>query len=232
MKLAKNKFNFLGIIPARGGSKSIKNKNIRKINKKPLIYYTIQNAKNSRYLTDLIISTDSKIIANISKKFNVSVPFLRPKKLSKDKSNIIDTLLYTLKKMEKIHSKIYDYIVLLQPTSPNRRPKEIDECIKKIIKKKSDSLISLCKLSHPHPVKLKKIIKNKIYPFVKHVDNPPRQTLESFYMPTGNIYIVKRDLLLKGKITGPNATFDIIKQSEYVNIDNANDLLLAKIKLR
>lgn len=232
MKLVKNKYSFLGIIPARSGSKGIKDKNIIIINNKPLIYYTIKKAKESHLLSDLVVSTDSHKIANICKKYNIEVPFLRPKKFSTDNSNIIYTLKYTLKKMEKLKNKKYDYVVLLQPTSPKRAIKEIDKSILKVIKNKSDSLISLCKLSHPHPLKLKKIIKNKVYSFKKYIDNPPRQSLEQLYMPSGNIYITRRDLLFKNKITGPNATFNLVDKKNYVNIDNNDDLILAKTKLK
>ena len=97
--------NILGIIPARSGSKGIANKNIIKIKNKTLISYSIKSAKNSRLLTDKIVSTDSMKIAKISKKELIDVPFLRPKKLAGDRSLIVDTLLYCLKKMEKLKKK-------------------------------------------------------------------------------------------------------------------------------
>ena len=88
------KKNILAIIPARAGSKGIKNKNIINIHGKPLIYYTIKNAKNSKFITDLIGSTDSKKIRKIFEYYNVNVPFLRPKNLAADKSLIIETLFF------------------------------------------------------------------------------------------------------------------------------------------
>ena len=97
--------NILAIIPARGGSKGIKNKNIINLNGKPLIYFSIKQVLLSKMITDFIVSTDSKKIANISKKYLAPVPFLRPKNISGDKSLIIDTLYFCLKKMEKIKKK-------------------------------------------------------------------------------------------------------------------------------
>ena len=97
--------NILGIIPARSGSKGITNKNIIKIKNQNLISYSIKSAKKSRLLTDKIVSTDSIKIAKISKKELIDVPFLRPKKLASDRSLIVDTLLYCLKKMEKLKKK-------------------------------------------------------------------------------------------------------------------------------
>ena len=224
----------LAIIPARKNSKGLKNKNIININGKPLIYYTITAAKKSKYITDIVGSTDSKEIAAIFKKNNINIPFNRPKSLSGDHSNIVDTLIFTLKKIEKIYETKYDYICLLQPTSPLREEKEIDKAIKKIIRTNSDSLISLCKLDEPHPYKLLEI-KNKKIVFnakrKKYINN--RQQMPNFYMPSGNLYITKRNSLLEEKsIFGKKITYTIIKNSNYLNINNSTDLLIAKEKLR
>ena len=88
----------LGLIPARSGSKRIKNKNIYELNGKPLIQYTIEAAKNSKLLDDVIVSTDSKRIAEIANNFNINVPFLRPKKLSGDKIEMIEVIKHVVKK--------------------------------------------------------------------------------------------------------------------------------------
>ena len=224
----------LGIIPARKNSKGLKNKNIININHKPLIYFTIKSAKQSKYITDIVGSTDSKRIANIFIKNKIQFPFYRPKKLSSDNSNIIDTLIFTLKKTEEINKTKYDYICLLQPTSPLRKKDEIDKAIKKIIKTNSDSLVSLCKLDEPHPFKLIQI-KNKKLVFNKNKKNKinNRQQMPDFYMPSGNIYITKRNTLLNNKsFFGKKNTFTLINQKDYININNAIDLEIAKIKLR
>ena len=225
--------NILGIIPARSGSKGITNKNIIKIKNKNLISYSIKSAKNSRLLTDKIVSTDSIKIAKISKKELIDVPFLRPKKLASDRSLIVDTLLYCLKKMEKLKKKKYEYVVLIQPTAPNRKKNEIDQCIKKIINTNSDSLISLTEVDEPHPFKLK-IIKNGIVKnfLKKGKNNYPRQLLPKVYKPSGNIYIFKRKFLIKKDLIGKKQTFHLVKQKDFINIDNSDDLFLAKFKLK
>lgn len=229
MKLANKKF--LGIIPARANSKGIKNKNIIRIKNKPLIYYTINEAKKSKLLNELIVSTDSKRIAKISMSYNIKVPFLRPFKYATDYSNIIHTLKDSLIKMQKLNNTQYDYIVLLQPTSPNRKKNEIDNAIKKILREKKDSFISLCKVDEPHPFKLKEIKNKRVIPFVKFKDNAPRQKLKKLYMPSGNLYITSKQLLLKNKITGNNPAYDIIDNKNYLNINNIDDIILAKAKL-
>tara|TARA_Y100000996_G_scaffold414028_1_gene403792 strand:- start:489 stop:1172 length:684 start_codon:yes stop_codon:yes gene_type:complete len=226
--------NILAIIPARKNSKGIKNKNIVKVNGKYLINYTINSAKKSKYITDIVGSTDSKKIAQIFKKNNIQFPFFRPKNLSNDKSNIIDTLIFTLKKIEKMKKNKYDYICLLQPTSPLRKKNEIDNAIKKIIKTNSDSLISLCKLDEPHPYKLVEI-KNKKIIFNKNKRNKinNRQQMPDFYMPSGNIYITKRNILLKNKsFFGKKNIYTLIDPKNYININNSVDLKIAKSKLR
>ena len=148
--------NILGIIPARSKSKGIKNKNIKIINGKELIYYTIKRAKQSKLISQLISSTDNQKYAKIFNKYGIWTPCLRPKYLASDESNIIDTLIYKTKLVEKIKNLKFDYIVLLQPTSPNRKKGEIDKNLKKIINLKYDSLISLCPLKNTHPEKMKK----------------------------------------------------------------------------
>ena len=116
----------LGIIPARGNSKRVKNKNIRIINGNPLIYWTFRSSQNSKYIDRLIVSTDNKKIKKISMSFGVEVPFLRPKELAEDNSSSVDTVLHAIKRIEG-----FDFIVLLQPTSPLRSVKDIDSCIQK-----------------------------------------------------------------------------------------------------
>ncbi len=233
MKIKKN-FKILAIIPARENSKGLKNKNILNINGKPLIDYTINSAKKSKYISDIIGSTDSKKIAKIFRKNKILFPFYRPKKLAGNNSNIIDTLIFTLKKFEKIKRIKYDFICLLQPTSPLRKRNEIDNAIKKITQTNSDSLISLCKLDEPHPFKLVQIKKDKII-FNKNKKNNinNRQQMPKFYMPSGNIYITKRDILLNNKnFYGKKNTFVLISQKNYININNLDDLEIAKKKLR
>jgi len=154
------KYNILGIIPARSGSKGIKNKNIINIANNPLIYYTIKRAKESKLLTDIICSTDSKKISNICKKYNVDT-ILRPKNLSKDKSHIKDALIYTCKEYEKKKKKKLDYIFILQITSPLRVRGYIDLIIKKILKSKTNTVVSLSKVDEPHPLKTFRLKKNK-----------------------------------------------------------------------
>ena len=226
MKL--EKFKFLGIIPARSGNQEIKNKNIIKLKNKFLVEYTLISAKKSKLLKDIIVSTNSKKIKNLAYKYKIDCPFLRPENLATKFSHISETLLYTLKKYESVTKKKYDYVVMLQPTSPKREVGEIDRCIRKIIKYKANSLISIVRLDEPHPMKLKKIKKNFVSPYIKGIkDNLPRQRLEKVYAPSGNIYIFSRKLIFKKKLSSKDMLYDLIKSNNYLDINNHIDIIRA-----
>ncbi len=227
------KKKFLAIIPARGGSKSIKNKNLFLINKKPLIFYTIRSALKSKYLTTTVLSTDSKIIARYVKNFpKIKIPFLRPKKLSGDRVLTLPVLKYTLLRYEKLMNVKYDFVVLLQPTSPLRSAKDIDNSISLLIKKKTDSLISVTSVEANHPLRMKIILKNKRlanYVKQKSFDNmKPRQTLPKVYIRNGAIYIMSRELLMKNKISNKKTIAYYMDQSSSINIDDYKDIILLK----
>ena len=134
----------LVIIPARKGSKRLKHKNILKLGNIPLVERTIKFAKKIKKNTDIIVSTDDKVVQKISKKNKVLAPFLRPRSLSNDKSKTSDVCIHAVKWYEKEYSQI-DYILLLQPTSPFRELKNIYKAIYLIKKYKFESIISVSK---------------------------------------------------------------------------------------
>ena len=125
----------LAIIPARGGSKGLKNKNILKFDNKPLLAWSILAAKKSKLFSKIIVSTDSKKIAVIAKKYGAEVPFLRPKKLSSDRSKSVDLVIHALDFYKK-KNLFFKNIFLLEPTSPLRDEKDIIRSFKYINKKK------------------------------------------------------------------------------------------------
>ena len=222
----------LGVIPARSGSKSIADKNIKKINNYPLFYYTIKPALKSKVFDRVIISTDSKKYLNIAKKFGVDTPFLRPKSLSTSKSLAIDTMTHAVLKCEKYFKEKYDLICMLQPTSPLRIIKDFKSIISLMKKNynKYDSIISIVDVDNYHPVKMKYIKNNQLFDYEKwHIENPPRQSLPKVYIVNGAFYLFKRNVLIKkksfkGKISMPF----IMPKSRSINIDNILDFELAK----
>ncbi len=221
----------LAVTLARGGSKKIKNKNIVLINNKPLIYYTIKEAKKSKYINDYIISTDSKKIAKISKKCGAEVPFIRPKYLSKDKSKSVDALIHALKFMENLKGYKYDFVIELMSTNPFKTKSDIDNLILKMIKNKYDSVIGVHRLFDQHPARIKKIIKNKLIDFnFKEPLERRRQDLKPYaFIRSGSIYGMSRRFLIK-KLrykSGISVPY-ILDPKKVINIDEPQDLLLAR----
>ena len=145
--MIKNK-KILAIIPARKNSKRVKNKNVVSINNKPLVSYAIESALKSKFIDKIIVSSDDKKIINISKKLGIKVSGLRPANLSRDKSKTIDVIKYEINKLRE-NNEIFDYVILLQPTSPLRTFRHIDESISMLIKKNAKCIVSVCELEHP-----------------------------------------------------------------------------------
>tara|TARA_B100000530_G_scaffold212558_1_gene136244 strand:+ start:369 stop:1067 length:699 start_codon:yes stop_codon:yes gene_type:complete len=226
----------LAITLARGGSKSIKDKNIKLLKNKPLIWYTIKEAKKSRYIKDYIVSTDSKKIKKISQKYKAEVPFLRPKKLSADKTKSSLALIHAVKFMEKKNKLKYDIIVELMCTSPLKNYKDIDNCISILIKKNADSAIAVKQLSDHHPARIKKLLKGKIKNFcIKEKMESRRQDLKpKAYIRAGAIYVLNRDYLLKMKHRyGSNKSYAyILPNNRAINIDEPNDFIMAETLIK
>ena len=138
----------LGFIPARGGSKGIKNKNIKSLNGQPLLWHTATEAMKSR-ISRPLLSTDSNEIAELGRSLGLSVPFLRPNSLSGDKASIEDAIGYTLKTLKEVENYTPDVIVLLQPTSPLRRAFHINEALD-LLKNETDTVVSVSEpMEHP-----------------------------------------------------------------------------------
>ena len=219
--------NIITIIPARKGSKSIKNKNIINYKGKPLIYHSIKTALKSKLINTVVVSTDSKKYQSMVIKFGASAPFLRPNKYSNDNSSDRDFIIHASKFL--ISKNNYpDLIVLLRPTTPNRDIKIVNKGIKLFIKnfKKYDSMRSVSKFNQP-PQKLF-MIKNKTLKgfFDKQLKGEyhsrPRQKYTQTYLPNGYIDILKPSFFLnnKNKLWGKiqpfltNETLDIDSQSD------------------
>ncbi|MED4552331.1 acylneuraminate cytidylyltransferase family protein [Lysinibacillus capsici] len=128
----------LAVIPARGGSKGMPRKNIREIGGKPLLAWTIEEAKKSKYIERIILSSEDDEIINIAKEYGCDVPFVRPKELATDDATSVDSILHAINEC-----KGYDYVVLLQPTSPLRTVEDIDGCIELVLKEKTDFSVTV-----------------------------------------------------------------------------------------
>ena len=218
----------LAIIPARKGSKGLKNKKKLIISKLPLIAHSIKSAKKSKYISRVIVSTDCKDIARISKKYGAEVPFLRDKKLAKDTSMVMDAYFEVIKKID--NKNIIKNFVSLLPTSPLRSHRDIDNAIKLFLKKKADSVISMTEAYYPidwnHYVSKDKRVKT-LSSNLDAVSN--RQNLKKTFIPNGSIYVFNYDILKKTRKYYHKKTYAYLMPPEKsIDIDNKLDFELAK----
>jgi len=216
--------NIIAIIPARGGSKGIPKKNIKLLAGKELIAWTIEAALGSKYINRVIVSTDDKEIARVSKKYGSEV-IKRPKELAIDKAKTIDAVFHALSvlKRENYNS---DIIVLLQPTSPLRRTSHLDKAIHRFLKTRYDSLVSVC----PSHAFLWKVEKGKAIPInYNFKKRARRQDIKPEYKENGAIYILERKNLIKER-TIPNGKIGLYAMPEEnsVEIDEQFDFWLCE----
>jgi CMP-N,N'-diacetyllegionaminic acid synthase len=226
----------LATIPARGGSKSVPHKNIYNLGGKPLIAYTIEEGLKSEFVTDLIVSTDNQEISKISKKLGAQVPFIRPAELSSDSALSFPVVKHAIEFMENEIGFQYDYHVMLQPTSPFRKAKHIDDALSMMIKSSADSIVSVSGVNAYHPLRMKKLIGKENY-LVNYIDQgfenmKPRQVLPSVYIRNGAIYISSRESLFRDQsLVGPDCRGFVMDEKDSINIDSLVDMKIAEHEL-
>ncbi len=221
----------LAIVPARGESINLKNKNIKLFCGKPLIYYTITNALKSKYIDKVIVSTDSKKIAKIALKYGAEVPFYRPKKLSTNRAKIIDAFFFTIKKLRKNNN--IDHFISLAPTSPLTEVKDINRSIELYFKKKAKTLVSVVKNDKPIEWCLNKMKNNKITQFINKKLKTNRQENKKLYIPNGSIYIFNYNYLKRNKKYLNDKTFCyVMPKIKSVDIDDKLDFQIAEYLYR
>jgi len=223
--------SILAIIPARGGSLGLKNKNMYALNGRPLLSYTLDAAKNAKLIDRIIVSSDSKKILNFSKQNLVEV-IKRPKKISCSKSTTQEAIIHSLNFLKKNENYIPDIIIILQPTSPLRNSKHINKAIKIFLKdKKATSLVSCVKVPHNfHPMSLMK--ENNDGYLVNFLKRKKliyrRQDKDSLFARNGAaIYIVKYEHVFKFLFGGKVINF-IMDENASIDIDSLADIKKAK----
>jgi CMP-N-acetylneuraminic acid synthetase len=232
----KNK-KVLSIVPARGGSKGIKKKNITLCDGKPLIYYSIEAANNSKYIDTAIVNSDSQEILDTAKKYGASDLQLRPPHLAADNTPMIDVLIHSLDTSEKTYKDMFDIIVLLQPTSPLRTSKHIDEAIELFIEKEADSIVSIVQVPHNcSPASILKLHSDgtlRNYLETKENRILQRQKKPVLYARNGPaVLVLKRDLILK-KSLYTNRTYPYLMNVEdSFDIDESFDLEIVDFLLK
>ena len=204
----------IAIIPARSGSKGLKNKNIKPLNNKPLMAYTIEAAKKSGMFDEIMVSTDSEEYAKIAQEYGASVPFYRTQETSNDNSSSWDVV----KEVLNNYKESFDLVCLLQPTSPLRIDEDIKAAFDIYTKKNAKVVISVCETEHSPLLCGQLPNDGNLNSFINIENNKRRQDLAKYYRLNGAIYLVDVDYLYTGK--------DLFsKDSEY--IDKLNDYSLS-----
>jgi CMP-N-acetylneuraminic acid synthetase len=220
----------LAIVPARGGSKRLPGKNLMDLGGKPLIAWSIEAGLNSKYIDRVIVSSESEEICKVAKMYGADVPFVRPAELATDESKSIEFVVHALEKLEER----YDYVIVLQPTSPLRESQDIDRGIELCIQKDATSVIGVCEAEHSplwsntldESLSMEHFLDNKY-------NNARSQDLPVFYRINGAFYMSKVNSILKNKtfFVQKNIYAHIMLQVNSVDIDTKLDFIIAQAVL-
>ena len=219
--------NVLAVITARGGSKGVERKNVRSVAGKPLIAWTIEEAKKSKYIDKLILSSDNEEIINVAKKFGCEAPFVRPKELAEDDTPGILPVLHAIKEIPG-----YDYVVLLQPASPLRLIEDIDGCISQCVISQSFSCVTVTESrKHPHWMFYVDQADNKLRNFIDNIEIATRrQDLSKVYALNGAVYVADISVLLKTEsFLTRETTAYIMPEERSLDIDSEFDIKVAEV---
>ena len=223
----------LAIIPARGGSKGLPGKNIKELWGKPLIAWSIEQAKSCSDIDRIVVSTDDREIAEVAKKYGAEVPFMRPAELSSDTAATINVIFHTIEWLKKYQDYQAKYILLLQPTSPLRTVKDIENAIQTLKDKNARAVVSVCETDHhpwwsntlPEDGNMKDFLRAEIL-------NKRRQDLPVFYRLNGSIYLAETDYLHEYNGFLGTGTFAYkMPKKRSVDIDSDLDFKLATLLL-
>ena len=223
----------IAIIPARSGSKGLKDKNIRMLNGKPLMAYTIEAALKSKCFDVVMVSTDSKKYARIAKEYGAEVPFLRNEETSQDKTSPWDVMKEVLEKYKELGEE-FDTFALLQPTSPLRTAKDIKNAYAELAEKKANAVVSMCELecsmhlvnTLPKSLSMKGFISQEQY-------NKRRQDIRPYYRFNGAIYISKVKSFMKHmNIYDDKCYAYIMDRNSSYDIDDLNDLKIVEALMK
>ena len=228
--------SLLAFIPARGGSKGLPNKNILECAGRPLIEWTISAAKAVGFIDDVLVSTDSQEIAAVSRRAGASVPFLRPNALATDDASLLDALKHAWENHATASSKRYNYLVVLQPTSPLRTAAHIGAAIEYYFRNRQsdeDTLASVYQVNQKFGWLMQNADESKYIRFCMDVrsQNPQRQELKPYYLPNGAIFIVRGEALDGGLYRNNTLPF-VMAARDSIDIDTHEDFADAENLLR
>ena len=220
----------LALIPARGGSKGIRKKNTVPLCGKPLLFYTVQAARESRYTDAVIVSTDDERIAGIARECGAEIPFVRPKEFAGDESKTIDAVIHAIHALRE-QRRDYDVLALLQPTSPLRTGRDIDGALEVFVESGRRSVASVNPVSDP-PLLIRGINDaGELRPLLKMDGTVRRQDMERYYRVNGAIYINLICEIDERTSFNDNVRPYIMDAARSVDIDDRLDLVIAQVVL-
>lgn len=218
----------LAVILARSGSKGLKDKNIKELAGKPLLAYTVEAAIESGKYDVVHVSTDSEIYADIAKKYGADVPFLRDEELAGDKSSSWDALRFVVTEYEKL-GKSFDTVTLLQPTSPLRDAKDIQNAFDIYESKNATAVVSVCEVDHSPLVCNTLPEDGSLYGFIDLNKVGRRQDMKPYYRINGAIYIQKTNLLMDNTSIYSEGSYAYVMDKRHsVDIDDEVDFTVAQ----
>ena len=220
----------VAIIPARGGSKGIPHKNITNLCGKPLIAYTIEAAKQSTYIDDVIVSTDDSDIKKVSEQYGASVPFIRSDHIASDEAKTISVVVDAIQKLRASGQK-HDVVVLLQPTSPLRTVEEIDVAIEVFFQHQMEGVVSV-NVTDISPFLLRTIYNHKLHRIIDESSTIRRQDMPTYYEVNGAIYINRVEEVTEDLSFNDNPIPYIMNRDHSVDIDTWDDLTEAACYLQ
>ncbi len=216
--------NILSMIPARGGSKGVPRKNVRRVAGKPLIAWTIEAAQSSCVSDSFFVSTDDTEITQVAREWGAAVK-PRPSELAGDKTPMVDVIRHVFLENEKEAGRQFDYFLLLQPTAPMRTGEDIDQALKILQESGADSVVSVYQVEDAHPSRMYHQVGGWLEPFYQEPPGSLRQDLSAVYHRNGAVYACKRELLLdRGELWGGRIAPYIMPLSRSANIDAPIDL--------
>lgn len=227
--------HILGVITARGGSKGLPGKNVKLLDGKPLIAYTIDVAKKSKLITHLIVSTDDAAIAEVCRAHGAEVPFMRPAELAQDATPHLPVMQHAVGFMEKREGFIFDIAVIFQPTSPFRTAEDIDGTIGELLTTvEATSSVSICEIeSGNHPIKVKKLEGNRVMGYcMEEPEGSRRQDFPTAYKRSSAVYAIRRDVLMvDNRLYGDYVVGHVVPADRSIDIDTPLDWLKTEYML-
>ena len=222
----------LAIIPARGGSRGIPRKNVRLLCGKPLIAYTIEVALSSQPIDRVVVSTEDKEIAEVSKKYGAAV-IRRPSELARDDTPSLPVFQHVVSHLEETEDYRPQVIVILQPTSPLRTVEDVDRAIERFLEGTYDSIASVCEVEHPRHW-MYTLVKNKLRPVIKDGEKViRRQDAPKVYRLNGAVYVTSTDTIMKeNRVLGRDTGAYIMPLESSIDIDTELDFKLADLLMR